>query len=148
MIHLIEINTKIILNSSEVFYRIISKISDDTFFWHTQGELEAYETPGFGINAFKKDSFSNEELKSVFDKSPYLISATFLAAREHIDLHIHSFKEFIESSYFFAISIVDTVYGIILVKDDEMYHRMLDICMETKDIIISNIDLDRKYWEW
>jgi len=149
MIHLISIeNSSQLLESSTVFYRIISKIADDSYFWHLQGELEAYETPGFGINVFKKDSYSNEELKEIFDKSPYIIFATFLAAKENIDLRVRSFNDFIESQYFLAFSIYDDAYGMILVKDDEMYQRVLDICKETKDIIISDIDVKQKYWEW
>jgi hypothetical protein len=149
MIHLISIeNSSQLLESSTVFYRIISKIADDSYFCHLQGELEAYETPGFGINVFKKDSYSNEELKEIFDKSPYIIFATFLAAKENIDLRVRSFNDFIESQYFLAFSIYDDAYGMILVKDDEMYQRVLDICKETKDIIISDIDVKQKYWEW
>jgi len=149
MIHLISIeNSSQLLESSTVFYRIISKIADDSYFWHLQGELDAYEASGFGINVFKKDSYSNEELKEIFDKSPYIIFATFLAAKENIDLRVRSFNDFIESQYFLAFSIYDDAYGMILVKDDEMYQRVLDICKETKDIIISDIDVKQKYWEW
>lgn len=149
MIHLISIeNSSQLLNSSTTFYRIISKIANDSYFWHLQGQLEAYEAFSFGINAFNKDSYSNEELKRIFDRSPYIIFATFLAAKENIDLRIRSFNDFIESSYFFAFSIYDDAYGIILVKDDEMYHRVLDICKEAEDIIIGDINLDQKYWEW